>query len=91
MTSPLEERGKYLELFMYATVWDVIKTENAKLKREIETAEIVRQRIIEAATVLGDEKLVYVAPDCGLRQLSLERSVRIYDLLVEGAELARKG
>ncbi len=62
-----------------------------QLKGEIETAEIVRRRIAEAATVLGDEKLVYVAPDCGLRQLSLERSVRIYDLVVEGAELARKG
>jgi len=62
-----------------------------QLKGEIETAEIVKQRILEAASVLGDEKLVYVAPDCGLRQLSLERAVRIYDLVVEGAELARKG
>jgi len=62
-----------------------------QLKGEIETVEIVRRRITEAATALGDEKLVYVAPDCGLRQLSLERSVRIYDLVVEGAELARKG
>lgn len=62
-----------------------------QVKGEIETAEIVRQRISEAATVLGDEKLVYVAPDCGLRQLSLERAVRLYDLVVEGAELARKG
>ncbi len=62
-----------------------------QLKGEIETAEIVRRRISEAASVLGDEKLVYVAPDCGLRQLSLERSIRIYDLVVEGTELARKG
>lgn len=62
-----------------------------QVKGEIETAEIVRQRILEAATALGDEKFVYVAPDCGLRQLSLERSVRIYDLVVEGAELARRG
>ncbi len=62
-----------------------------QVKGEIETVEIVKRRICEAASVLGDEKLVYVAPDCGLRQLSLERAVRIYDLLVEGAELARKG
>ncbi len=62
-----------------------------QLRGEIETVEIVRRRISEAASVLGDEKLVYVAPDCGLRQLSLVRAIRIYDLVVEGAELARKG
>lgn len=62
-----------------------------QLNGEIETPEIVRRRIAEAAAVLGDERLVYVAPDCGLRQLSLERAVRLYDVMVEGAELARKG
>ncbi len=62
-----------------------------QLNGEIETAEIVRRRIFEAATILGDEKLVYVAPDCGLRQLTLERAIKIYDLVVEGAELAKKG
>lgn len=62
-----------------------------QLKGEMETPEIVRRRISEAVSILGDEKLVYVAPDCGLRQLSLERAVRLYDVMVEGAELARKG
>ena len=62
-----------------------------QLKGETETPEIVRRRIAQAVSVLGDEKLVYVAPDCGLRQLSLERAVRLYDVLVEGTELARRG
>ena len=57
----------------------------------METPEIVRQRLVGAAELLGDPKLIYAAPDCGLRQLSLERSVRLYDTMVEGTNLARKG
>ena len=57
----------------------------------METVPLVRERILHAAEILGDPKLVYVAPDCGLRQLSLERCINIYDIMVAGAELARKG
>ncbi len=57
----------------------------------LETKEVIRNRIVQAAEVLGDAHLVYVAPDCGLRQLSLERCEKIYDVMVAGAELARKG
>ncbi|MBI4128237.1 MAG: hypothetical protein HY459_04160 [Parcubacteria group bacterium] len=61
-------------------------------QREVmETPEIVRDRILTAARVLGDPKLVYVAPDCGMRQLAIERCVRLYETMVEGATLARKG
>ena len=58
---------------------------------KIETPEIVRSRIIRAAETLGDPKLVYVAPDCGLRQLNLDRCLQLYELMVEGADLARRG
>ncbi len=57
----------------------------------IETPEMVRNRILRASHVLGDPALIYVAPDCGLRQLQLDRCLRIYETLIEGTELARKG
>src|SRR3989344_4170364 len=58
---------------------------------KLETAPIVRDRILRAANVLGDPNLVYVAPDCGLRQLQLDRCLKLYEVMIEGAELARKG
>lgn len=57
----------------------------------IETPERVAKRIREAARILKDPALVYVAPDCGLRQLSLERAIQLYEVMEEGTELARKG
>jgi len=57
----------------------------------IETPETVRDRIARAAKILGDHNLVYAAPDCGLRQLTMERSLRLYEVLAKGAELARRG
>ncbi len=60
-------------------------------KGVMETQEIVRDRILRATKALGDPKLVYVAPDCGLRQLQLDRCLRLYETMVNGAELARRG
>lgn len=60
-------------------------------KGVIETPELVANRIRKAARILKDPALVYVAPDCGLRQLSLERAIQLYDVMVEGTELARRG
>jgi len=57
----------------------------------IETPETVRDRILKVVDVLEDPSLVYAAPDCGLRQLSMERSLRLYEVLAKGAELARRG
>ncbi len=57
----------------------------------LETPEMVKKRILRASQTLGDPALVYVAPDCGLRQLQLDRCLRIYETMVEGAELARRG
>ncbi len=59
--------------------------------RKIETPEQIKTRILRASQVLGDPALVYVAPDCGLRQLQLDRCLPIYETIVEGTELARKG
>lgn len=56
-----------------------------------ETPKIVRDRILEASEILGDPKLVYSAFDCGARQLKLDRCIKLYETLVEGTELARKG
>ena len=60
-------------------------------KNIIESPEIVRDRILKAVDILKDPELVYVAPDCGLRQLSIERAVRLYEIIAKGAELARRG
>ena len=57
----------------------------------IETPEVVRERILRATKSLGDPELVYVAPDCGLRQLQLDRCLRLYETMINGAELARRG
>ena len=55
-----------------------------------ETPQKVRDRILEAADTL-EPGYIFPAPDCGLRQLSLDRSIEIYEILAEGTELARKG
>ncbi len=60
-------------------------------KGVIETPQLVSERIRTAADILGDPSLVYVAPDCGLRQLSLERCIQLYSVIEEGRVLARKG
>ena len=65
-------------------------TEEKQKMGVIETPGIVRDRIARAVDVLGDDSLVYVAPDCGLRQLELERCVQMYEILVKGTELARR-
>lgn len=57
---------------------------------EMESAELVRDRLLYAARVLGDPTKVYANPDCGLRTRT--RSVAFEKLrrVVQGAELARK-
>lgn len=57
---------------------------------EMESAELVRDRLLYAAKVLGDPTKVYANPDCGLRTRT--RSVAFEKLrrVVQGAELARE-
>ncbi len=66
-------------------------TQEKQKQNLIETPEQIRDRIILAANVLKHPELIYVAPDCGLRQLTLERSLRLYDVMLQGTELARRG
>ncbi|MEK6967902.1 MAG: hypothetical protein AABX51_04695 [Nanoarchaeota archaeon] len=54
-----------------------------------QTPEMVAGRLHQVADILGDASRVYAAHDCGLRQLSLEEAVRLDNVLVEGAALAR--
>jgi len=68
----------------------VVDITSENQKGDIKPAS-VRDRILRAAKTLGDERLVYVAPDCGLRQVNYERVIKLYDSIVKGAELARRG
>jgi 5-methyltetrahydropteroyltriglutamate--homocysteine methyltransferase len=53
---------------------------------EVETAELVAERIRRALTVLEPERLV-VAPDCGMKYLPRERAFRKLQAMVAGARL----
>ena len=53
---------------------------------EIETPEVVADRIRKALTVLEPERLV-VAPDCGMKYLPRERAFRKLEAMVAGARL----
>lgn len=57
---------------------------------DIESPQLVRDRILYASKALGDPTKIYVNPDCGLR--TRERSVAFKKIksLVQGAELARQ-
>mgnify|MGYP001576308694 CR=1 FL=1 len=55
----------------------------------VEPPELVRDRILYAAKLLGPER-IYVNPDCGLRTRSLDISFAKLRNMVEGARLARE-
>jgi 5-methyltetrahydropteroyltriglutamate--homocysteine methyltransferase len=56
---------------------------------EVETPEIVADRIRNALTVVAPERLV-VAPDCGMKYLARERAFRKLEAMVAGARLVRE-
>ncbi|MCI4348622.1 MAG: hypothetical protein L3J93_00150 [Thermoplasmata archaeon] len=56
---------------------------------EIETPEVVADRIRRAAHHLGDPSKIWVNPDCGLRTRSLDVAWKKLASLVEGAKRAR--
>lgn len=56
----------------------------------IEPPELVRDRILHAANVLGDPSKIWVSTDCGLRTRTWETSFAKLKNMVLGAELARK-
>ena len=57
---------------------------------EIESPELIRDRILYAAKALDDPTKIYVNPDCGLRTRTREVSFDKIKSIVNGAELARK-
>jgi 5-methyltetrahydropteroyltriglutamate--homocysteine methyltransferase len=56
---------------------------------DIETPEVVADRIRGALTVVPPERLV-VAPDCGMKYLPRERAFRKLEAMVAGARLVRE-
>ena len=57
---------------------------------DIESPELVRDRINYAVKTLGDPERIYVNPDCGLRTRSWDVAYGKLCSLVKGAELARQ-
>jgi 5-methyltetrahydropteroyltriglutamate--homocysteine methyltransferase len=56
---------------------------------DVETPEVVANRIRRALTVLPPERLV-VAPDCGMKYLPRERAFQKLESMVAGARLVRE-
>jgi len=56
----------------------------------IEPPELVRDRILHAAKLIGDPSRTYVSTDCGLRTRTWNISFQKLKSMVLGAELARK-
>jgi len=56
----------------------------------VEPPELVRDRILHAAKVVGDQSRIYVSTDCGLRTRTWKTSFRKLKNMVKGAELARR-
>ncbi len=56
----------------------------------VESAELVRDRILGVARFLNQPELIYVNPDCGLRTRSWDAAYRKLCNMVKGAALARE-
>ena len=56
---------------------------------EVETPELVADRIRHALEVVAPERLV-IAPDCGMKYLPRERAVRKLEAMVAGARIVRE-
>lgn len=56
----------------------------------VEPPELVRDRILYAAKIVGDTSRIFVNPDCGLRTRSWEVSFQKLRNMVLGAKLARE-
>ena len=57
---------------------------------EIESPELIRDRMLYSAKALGETPKVNVNPDCGLRTRTREVSFDKIRTMVKGAELARE-
>jgi 5-methyltetrahydropteroyltriglutamate--homocysteine methyltransferase len=87
-----EERDGYEVLRMFREYGDTreIGLGVADVHRnEVETAEIVADRIRRATKILGDPSRIWVNPDCGLRTRSLDVAWQKLRAVVEGAGIVR--
>lgn len=57
---------------------------------ELESPELVRDRILRAVDIIDDPTLLYPSPDCGLRTRSWEVAFDKLQTTVEGTRLARQ-
>src|SRR5687767_11401044 len=57
---------------------------------ELETPELVRDRILYTVKARGDPEKVYINPDCGLRTRTWAVARKKMEIMAKGAELARK-
>lgn len=57
---------------------------------DVETPELVRDRVLRAVEIVGDPTLVYPSPDCGLRTRSWDVAFAKLQATVEGTQLARE-
>jgi len=57
---------------------------------QVESPEVVRDRIEYASKILGDPERVYVNPDCGLRTRSWDVAYAKLSNISKGADLARQ-
>lgn len=57
---------------------------------ELETPELVRDRILYAVQARGDPAKVYVNPDCGLRTRTWSVARQKLEIMARGAEMARQ-
>jgi 5-methyltetrahydropteroyltriglutamate--homocysteine methyltransferase len=55
----------------------------------VEPPELVRDRILHVANVIGDSRRILASTDCGLRTRTWETAFRKLKSMVRGAELAR--
>lgn len=56
----------------------------------IEPPELIRDRILYSAKILGDSRLINPTPDCGLRTRTWEVSFKKLENMVQGTRLAEK-
>lgn len=79
-------RDLYASGFKAASAYGVLPVHTDR----ITSPELIRDRLLYINDLVGDPRLVLGAPDCGLRQRSLETSHELLRNLVEGAKLARE-
>jgi len=62
----------------------------AKGRDIIESPELIRDRLLFAAQVVGDPKKIWANPDCGLRTRTWDVAYTKLENIAKGAELARE-